>query len=165
MNLTSHHLVASSEAVLRSSLTLSRTDSLKLVARKLTSVVPLPHKQLGGPAWQSGEIEVCLTSLPLPYLLILGAQIQPLPPFNPDHGLPGVSAGERSFRFSRKGKAAVKTDKGGGRGTRPESLGLKWVCWKLTEALGYTQRVQERPGRDTTPEELCSTYRPHLVRP
>lgn len=64
MNLTSHHLVASSEAVLRSSLTLSRIDSLKLVARKLTSVVPLPHKQLGGPAWQSGEIEVCLTFLP-----------------------------------------------------------------------------------------------------
>lgn len=95
--------MASSEAVLRSSLTLSRTDSLKLVARKLTSVVPLPHKQLGGPAWQSGEIEVCLTSLPLPYLLILGAQIQPLPPLNPDHGLPGVSAGERSSQQEREG--------------------------------------------------------------
>lgn len=103
MNLTSYHLVAASEAVLRSSLTLSRADSLKLVARKLTSVSPPPPQTTGRSSTEGREIEVSLTSLPLPYLLILGAQIPPLPPFSPDHELPGVSAGERSSRQEREG--------------------------------------------------------------
>lgn len=49
------------------------------------------------------EMEVCLISLPLPYLLFLGTQIPALPPFSPDHGLPGVSSGERSSQQEREG--------------------------------------------------------------
>lgn len=87
------------------------------------------------------EIEVCLISLSVPYLLFLDTQI----PITNCLG----SAGERSAQQERESCS----ENGQGRQQRDPARVLRI---KRTEALGSIQRVQERPGRDTTSEELCS---------
>lgn len=82
-----------------------------------------------------------------------------------DCGLSGDSAGEGASQQERGG--AVKGPRETPQGPQPagvESLGLKWVRWRLAKAL-LVKSAQVKPGRDSSPRRAQLSVDIQLLTP